>query len=275
MCPLINEDGLVQIVARETEWMVAQRMGKLEEELHGSMSLSPFLMPILYDLHSAKGFGELADVLLAGHLMIGHFTSFGKLLDEKILPKAFGTDKLTASYRKGHPPLAESCFNEIDHLVRQAKGKPVLLSLKSSRWTIQLTAAMELNTAFARILKRHGNLFGKIVVGVASGTADALTDKYDILRGINRGKKHDVVDLTSDVEVLAGREFWSWLNGGEPATQEWLLKGVLKGLRAANCRGKCSDLLAAYKNAFTKQFAHQIDKQGNINWDKILTRING
>ena len=32
-----------------------------------------------------------------------------------------------------------------------------------------------------------------------------LTDKYDILRGINRGKQHNVVDLTANVKVYAGR----------------------------------------------------------------------
>ena len=196
------------------------------------MSISPFLIPILFDLHHAESFAELGELLLAGHLMIGHFTSFGRLMDEKVLPKLFGTQKLSSAYRRRNPPLGAACFDEIDHLVPHPAGKPALLSLKSSRWTIQLTAAVQMNRAFAEITGRYSDLYDEIVVGVLSGTADQLTDKYAILRGINRGKSHDVVDIQANVQVLAGREFWAWINGDEAATQDWIMDGILAGLRS-------------------------------------------
>ena len=144
------------------------------------MSLNPFLAPILYDLHHATGFGDLADLLLAGHLMTGHNTSFGKLIDEKILPKllaATGTYKLNSAYRAATPPLNEACFDRIDHLVPKIKGKPSLLSLKASRWTIQLESAVGLNAGFAEIVADHSDLFDEIVVGVFYGASDKLSDK--------------------------------------------------------------------------------------------------
>lgn len=261
-------------VSTETAWMIEKRMDKLREELYETMAISPFLIPILFDLHHAASFGELGELLLAGHLMIGHFTSFGKLLDEKILPKVFGTTKLTSGFRRNNQPFLESCFNEIDHIVLRAEG-PVLLSLKSSRWTIQLTMAKEMNTAFHRILTRHGARFQQLVVGVMYGTQAGLTDKYDILRGINRGKVHDVRDIQESVRVLAGREFWGWLNGDEPATQDWLLDGILDGLRKAECREECRELLTTYRASFAAKYAGNINADGTVNWHQLLSDING
>jgi hypothetical protein len=255
--------------------MVSQRMNKLKEELHTSMSISPFLLPILFDLHHASSFAELGSLLLAGHLMVGHFTSFGKLIDEKILPRTFNTAKLDAKYRQAHPPLIESCFNEIDHLVPRDNGVPVLLSLKSSRWTIQLTAAKELNSAFGKILSGHGDLYNEVVVGVFNGRQDTLTDKYDILRGINRGKVHDVIDLTKNVHVYAGREFWSWLNQGEYRTQEWVLDGIIAGLAEANCREECRELLTSYADAFNKGYEDHLKEDMSVDWHRILGDVNG
>ena len=62
-------------------------------------------------------------------------------------------------------------------------------------------AAKELNTAFSKILTTHGDKYKELVVGVFNGKQATLTDKYDIRRGINRGKHHDVVDLTQRVHV--------------------------------------------------------------------------
>lgn len=275
MSALVSREQVVEGVSIETRWMIEQRMAKLRAELHGTMAVSPFLIPILFDLHHAESFAELGELLLAGHLMIGHFTSFGKLIDEKILPKVFGTKKLDATFRKETPPLIESAFNEIDHLVPRAAGSPLLLSLKSSKWTIQLTMAKEMNTAFHTILTRHGELFDQIVVGVIYGTQAGLTDKYDILRGINRGKVHDVIDIQQQVQVRAGREFWSWLNGEEPATQDWVLDGIISGLRMANCREECRGLLTSYAAAFNRQYAHHINPDGTVNWHQLLAEING
>src|SRR5579884_3580124 len=178
--PVVDRETIIKIVSEETCWMIKQRMDKLKEAVYESMSVMPFLMPIIFDLHGATTIQELGDLLVLGHLMVGHSTSFGKLLDEKVLPKVFKTEKFTGAYRKGHhPPFLDACFNEIDHLVNTPNG-PVLLSLKASRWTIQLTAAIELNNAFNIILKRYNPPYREIVVGVFAGKQASLTDKYDI-----------------------------------------------------------------------------------------------
>lgn len=275
MTALVTKDDVIKTVGKETLWVVSQRMNKLRGELHDSMSISPFLIPILFDLHHAGNFAELGELLLAGHLMVGHTTSFGKLVDEKILPKVFGAYKLDTSYRAANPPLLEACFDEIDHLVMRPGGQRVLLSLKSSRWTIQLTGAIGLNRAFHEILERHPKRFDQVVVGVYNGTQAGLTDKYDILRGINRGKDHDVFDIRNQVQVLAGREFWSWLNGDELDTQDWVLDGILDGLRQANCRAECRELLKGYSDAFNRLYDKHIMPDGSVNWHQLLNQING
>ena len=275
MPTLASREDVITGVSNEVRWMVNQRMTKLREEAHETMAVSPFLIPILFDLHHAESFAELGELLLAGHLMIGHFTSFGKLIDEKILPKVFNTKKLTGPYRAANEPFIEPCFNEIDHIVSRPRTKPILLSLKASRWTIQLTMAMEMNKAFHTILTRYPEQFDQIVVGVFYGTSSGLTDKYDILRGINRGKQHGVFDIQGHVQVVVGREFWAWLNGGEPATQDWVLDGILQGLREANCREECRELLTSYAAAFNRQYAKHINRDGTVNWHQILAELNG
>lgn len=271
---VISKTVIIEGVSVETQWMIRQRMAKFREGLHDTMSLSPFLIPILFDLHNANNFADLAELLIAGHLMIGHFTSFGKLIDEKILPRVFGSLKLSARYRADNPPLALSCFNEIDHLVPR-NGKYALLSLKASRWTINLSVAKELNSAFSVILRDHHQLYNEVVVGVFNGTLEGLSDKYDILRGVNRGKIHDVLDIRASVQVLAGREFWSWLNFGERQTQNWVLEGIQHGLRQANCRDEAHTLLRAYISAFNSRYAKHIKPDGSIDWEQLLEEVNG
>ena len=272
--PVADRDRVVKIVGEETCWMVKQRMDKLRKALHESMSVMPFLMPILFDIHGATKLEELGELLVIGHLLVGHSTSFGKLMDERVLPKAFNTEKLTGKFRAQNPPFKEACFNEIDHLVNRPDG-PVLLSLKASRWTIQLTAAVKLNGAFEEILRQYSPPYGRIVVGVFGGKQENLTDKYDILRGINRGKKHNVADLTGNVSVHAGKDFWTWLNGGEQNTQAWVLDGILRGLREADCRKECAELLKKFKDTFNTSYAGYVDKEGNVSWHRLLTAING
>jgi hypothetical protein len=274
MPPVADRETVVSIVSEEIRWMLLQRMGKLREVAYETMSLTPFLLPILYDFHSAASFEDLGELLVVGHLMVGHFTSFGKLIDEKILPKAFKTQKLSGRFRDENKPFKEACFNEIDHLIQREDG-PVLLSLKGSKWTIQLTMAVQLNSAFNYILTKYNPPYNRIVVGVFAGRAEILTDKYDILRGINRGKKHDVVDLTKNVQVLAGREFWSWLNGGEAATQEWVLDGILDGLRLARCETECAELIKAFVASFNAVYAKHLNADGKVDWHRLLREING
>src|SRR3954452_4886259 len=111
-----DHDTVLKLIGEETCWMVKQRMDKLKDALYESMSVMPFLMPILFDIHGATTVPELGDLLAVGPLMVGHSTSFGKLIDERILPKVFKTVKLTRTYRAVNPPLIDVIFNEIDHL---------------------------------------------------------------------------------------------------------------------------------------------------------------
>ena len=275
MIAMVSCEDVISKVGTEIVWWVANRMKKLREQRHETMSLNPFLAPVLYDLHHAESFAELGTLLLAGHLMNGHSTGFGKLIDERLLPKVFGTHKLTGAYRDNNPSLKASYFNEIDHIVTHLSPKPILLSMKTSRWTIQLTAAMELNSAFVKILTNHPDRFEQIVVGVSIGTVEGLSDKYDILRGINRGKNHDVVDIQQHVQVLAGQNFWAWINGGEGATQDWIMEGILAGLEEANCREEGHLLLGSFAKAYNRLYEKFKREDGTIDWHALLKSING
>ncbi|KPL86236.1 hypothetical protein SE18_13345 [Herpetosiphon geysericola] len=254
--------------------MVKQRLEKLREGLHDTMSISPFLIPIIFDLHHANNFSDLAQLLISGHLMIGHFTSFGKFIDEKILPNVFGTFKLSSKYRAANYPLNIPCFNEIDHIVQRANTTS-LLSLKASKWTINLSVAKELNTAFSIILRDYKESYNEIIVGIFNGNNEGLTDKYDIIKGINRGKFHDVADIRANIRVLAGQSFWSWLNYDEAQTQNWVLAGILEGLNQADCRDEAEVLLQSYVNLFNQKYNRYIQNDGIVNWQQLLLDING
>ena len=274
----MNKAEVVAGVAKQTEWWVGQRRSKLKELSHDSMAINPFLAPLVMNMGDITTFDDLADFLLAGHFGVGHATGFGKLVDEKILPKVFGTVKLDKAYRV-KAPYTKAVFDEIDHLVSDAKGKQHLLSVKASKWTIQLTMAVQLNRAFAELIElrnKKSYAFESIVVGVLYGKKEDLTDKYDILRGENRGAKHDVIDLTAHVRVLAGRSFWSWLNGEQDETQEWVMDGILQGFRAA-VKGDNSlrKEIDAFRASYVSQFKPYVDKNGKIDWHGILKMVNG
>jgi hypothetical protein len=149
------------------------------------------------------------------------------------------------------------------------------LSLKASRWTINLSGSRALNAAFAEIVRRFSSQYDEIVVGIFNGTVAGLSDKYDILRGINRGKNHDVIDVQANVQVLAGKDFWAWMNGGEPLTQDWVLDGILEGLKRANCREESKQLLERFTSAFNRAYAKGINEDGSVNWHHLLKSING
>ncbi len=246
------------------------------------MAVNPFLIPLITSIHTFKSFGELAEFLVAAHFATGYSTGFGKLIDEKILPKVFGTIKLDKAARRNFP-FSRSAFDEIDHIIVKNKRSPTkLLSLKAGRWTIQLTMAVQLNKSFNELLdlQSHHKLgdfaFDEIAVGVFYGTKETLTDKYDILRGINRGAKHDVIDLTKHVSVYSGREFWAWLNDGESATQEWVLDGILKGFAQAEIEmGSFSDSIKTFTKEFARQYQDCRLPDGAIDWKAIIRRING
>lgn len=269
-------------VSNQVVWWMGERKKKLAELRHETMSVNPFLLPLIFGIHQFKDFDELAEFLVAAHLSTGYATGFGKLIDEKILPQVFGTIKLDKTMRRT-APLFMSAFDEIDHIIPSASNQAAkLLSLKAGRWTIQLTMAVQLNKTFEELIRlrdtnRLGTfMFDEIAVGVFYGTKDTLTDKYDILRGINRGANHDVTNLTEHVHVYAGREFWGWLNSGEQKTQEWVLEGIIQGFDAAEkSMGSLVDLLADFRNEFSQKFQFSVRPDRKIDWKAIIKKING
>ena len=226
----MDKNTVVEKVAALTIWWIRQRAQKIAQAEHGSMEVNPFLAPLICALHGVNSARELAEFVMAGHFYIGHGTGFGKLIDEKILPEAFGTEKLDKGYRRTNN-MMDPAFDDIDHLVRKG-GDVYLLSQKASKWTIQLGQAMGLNRSFKSLLelRDQGKIeFKKIIVGVFYGHNDDLTDKYRILRGITTGAKHDVIDISGDVEVHAGRSFWHWL-ADAPDAQQWVMSGIIKAI---------------------------------------------
>lgn len=269
------EDEVVSGVKVWTQWWIEQRRQKLEKQLNATMSINPFMMPFLFDYHDLDSFEDLADLIIASHLITGHNTGFGKLVDEKLLPNVFGAKKLDSKFRKNNKPFGESCFDEIDHLIERNGGKKELLSLKAGRWTIQLTMAVQLNSAFNEILTFYPGLVDNISVGVFYGKHEDLTDKYEILRGINRGAKHNVIDLTSQVHVYAGREFWTWLNEGATETQEWVLRGMQDALSEEKIHETASELLKKFRSSFVEKYEADIRVNDKPDWEKLLKIING
>lgn len=266
-------EQIILAVKDVTKWWIKKRKQKLIDELSDSMSLNPFIAPFIFDFHNLKNFDELLSFLISAHLMTGHSTGFGKLVDEKILPIVFGTHKLDKKYRKATEPFIQSAFNEIDHVILRTDGTKELLSLKAGRWTIQLSMAVQLNSAFNEILERYGDNYDRIVVGVFYGNADTLTDKYEILRGINRGANHDVFDLTERVSVFAGEEFWDWLSG-VPGTQEHVLTGIIEAIKEESARLESAKLLEGFKKAVGNSLGVDLINE-SPDWYKLLKEING
>ncbi len=271
----MNKQDIINGVREWTIWWIEQRERKLRQELSHTMAVNPFLMPFLNEFHDLNDLEELIGLMIQSHLMVGHNTGFGKLVDEKFLPNVFGTIKLDRNYRRQNAPFIESCFDEIDHIVIRPDGRTELLSLKAGRWTIQLTMAVQLNKAFKDILDAYGTQFDDIAVGVFYGREETLTDKYDIIRGINRGANHDVFDLRDRVSVYCGAPFWDWLSG-ESGTQELVLQGILEALSSENIRDKNRELLKSYSASVVKQYDHLLDKEsGMLDWILLLSDING
>lgn len=263
-------------VKEQAAWWLEERLKKVRQEKHDTMEVNPFMAPLVSALHGHSDFHELADFLLGGHFAIGHATGFGKLIDEKILPRVFGTTKLDKATREAKN-FKRSCFDNIDHVVRK-DGKEILLSLKASKWTIQLGQAVELNKSFKEIrelFEAAEHSHDQVVIATFYGRAENLTDKYRLVRGISFGANHDVHDLQSYVTVLAGQEFWSWL-GGHPDTQIWVMEGIQaaieskrEGLREAQ------SLMAEFRNSFARRYEAFIDSDGIIDWVGILKATNG
>lgn len=272
----MNKQAVVTGVQEQVVWWLNERLKKVRDEKHDTMEVNPFMAPLVAALHGHANFHDLADFLLGGHFAIGHATGFGKLVDEKILPRVFGTTKLDKATRKGSI-FERSCFDNIDHVVHKA-GNEVLLSLKASKWTIQLGQAVELNKSFKEIralFEAAEHTHAQVVIATFYGSADNLTDKYRLVRGISFGANHDVHDLQDYVTVLAGQEFWSWL-GDNADTQIWVMEGIQGAIAAKRKELKeAQALMTEFRNSFARRYEAFIDKDGVIDWMSILKATNG
>jgi len=273
----MRQDQVVDGVAKQAAWWLDERLKKVRKEKHDSMEVNPFMAPLVSALHGHTDFLELAEFLLGGHFAIGHATGFGKLIDEKILPHVFGTTKLDKATRAKTKLFQMACFDNVDHVVHK-NGKDILLSLKASKWTIQLGQAVELNKSFKTIhelLDKKEHTHDRVVVGVFYGKAEGLTDKYRLVRGISGDVKHDVHDLQQYVDVLAGQEFWAWL-GDHPDTQLWVMEGIQKAIsEKKDDLLEAQKLMAEFRNSFARRYAEFIDKDGVIDWVAIMKNTNG
>lgn len=271
---MIKED-VVEGVEGWTAWWISQRQKKIRETVNQTMEINPFLAPLIWNLHGFNNGSELAEFLIGGHFYIGHGTGFGKFIDEKILPEVFKTQKLSRSSRVAMQ-MTHSAYDNIDHVVEK-EGKRYLLSLKAGKWTIQLGQAVNLNASLNQICEFRtagATSFEKIIVGTFYGRSEGLTDKYRIIRGINTGLNHDVVDLTSDVEVISGRQFWAWL-GDDHNTQDWIVEGIVRATKAsAAAEKKASEDTEKIERNITKAFSTISDPHSVEDWKNFVSKIN-
>jgi hypothetical protein len=271
----MDEESVVSKVSDLTSWWIDQRAAKIAQVEHDSMEVNPFLAPLICALHGLENARQLATFVTAGHFYIGHGTGFGKLIDEKILPQAFGTHKLDKAYRVAND-LTDPAFDDIDQIVEKADGN-YLLSQKASKWTIQLGQAMGLNRSFKSLLEMRdrGEInFVKIVVGVFYGNDADLTDKYRILRGITTGAAHDVTDISEHVEVYAGRSFWAWLAGDERA-QEWVMRGICRAIQAKLPQEtEAQEAAEEIEQTLTGMLSQVGDIQTEDDWVSFINAVN-
>lgn len=271
----MNRSTVIEKTAEQAQWWAAQRIQKLKEFSNETISINPFLLPLIMEIHGYENSEDLVSYMMGGHLSTSHATGFGKLIDEKILPNVFNTIKLNKEYRNRNN-YSNSIFDEIDHIVPRLNNDVYLLSLKAGRWTIQLTMAVQLNKSFSEIIDLRNKKminFKKIVIGIFYGNEENLTDKYRIARGICTGAIHDVKDITSDVDVLCGKNFWAWLNYGEQDTQLWVMQGLLDGTRSEIIKHDIKDIVNTYKKKFNESVSKYITKK-RIDWNSLLNDIN-
>jgi len=260
-------------MAHETALFLGRRLRKLRTKISGVLNINPFLLCALRDFHSITDQRSLADFMLIWHLGGGHATSFGKMIDERVLPIIFKTVRLDATFRH-EQPYSTPPFDDIDHLVNRADGQ-YLLSLKASSWTIQYGQAMGLYRNFLELGQL--NLQGRgVVVGVFYGHKGLLTDKYRIVRGDNV-RRQDVLHRLGYVDVKAGQVFWSWLNNDRQGTQDWILAGIEEG--AAKFSQANQDLSIVVGGAATQlvqelQAKYHLPMDGSIDWTFLLHAIN-
>ncbi len=267
---------MVSGVATEALRFIRNRREKLVRLRHASLAVNPFLWPMLMELNGYETLDELTTYIIAGHLSDGHATGFGKLVDERIVPNVFETSKLDAAFRRMNPPFAEAKYGVIDHIVHRPDGPDDLLPLKAGRWSIQLGQAKNMNRDFADILeaRERGEVsFDRIVIGVLYGTEATLTDKFQIARGTG---PHDLTDISADVDLRVGRDFWSWLNEGVEETQDWVMDGFLVALDSAREElGSAADAVEGFRLSYQATLERHQGADGKIDWHALLREVNG
>lgn len=270
---MIGREEIIAGTARETALFLSRRLRKLRTKISGVLNINPFLVCALQDFHQIEDQHSLAEYLLNSDLGTGHATSFGKMVDEKLLPDVFGTIRLDSTFRHT-PPYNTAPFDDIDHLVRRSDGE-YLLSLKASAWTIQYGQAMGLYDNFLKLGQQ--NLKGAgIVVGVFYGHKGLLTDKYRIVRGENF-RRQDILQKLDYVEVKAGAEFWSWLNDDEVATQDWVIEGIERGTNDFSSNNpEMSEVVGGAAELLVQelQTKYGLPDDGSLDWIFLLHAIN-
>lgn len=270
----IHQDQVTQSVRSLVQEFLQRRLHKIGEDISAYLNVNPFLLSALRDFHHFRTVRDLADFLFISHMASGHATGFGKLIDEKVLPQVFGTIKLSARHREENN-LTAAAFDEIDHIVFPNDRKNrCLLSLKASAWTIQNAQAHSLYHSFKQI--GDFKLYGKeIVVGVFYGNKSLLTNKYDILRGVNPRQQDQFVTL-KHVRVLAGEEFWAWLNDGEKATQQWVLEGTRLASEAVFHQGEHVATVGGGPERLAQELAtkYGLEPDAPIDWQRLLAAVN-
>jgi hypothetical protein len=169
--------------------------------------------------------------------------------------------------------LEDARFDAIDHMMIVEDGEAVLFSQKSSKWTIQLSQAKEMNAAFFEI-QQNDEWVRSIVVGITYGNSGDLTDKYDIIRGINRGANHEVHNLRDYVQSLVGRDFWCFINDGQQDTHLWVFDGFERGIADARLHERSQSLLREFEQAVSALFTDVLNTDGTINKRDFLESVN-
>lgn len=270
---MVSKETIIAGTAKETALFLARRLRKLRTKISGVLNINPFMVCALQDFHQLRNQKALAECVLNWHLGQGHSTSFGKMIDEKLLPNVFNTVRLDSTFRHTYPYNTEP-FDDIDHIVHRNDGK-YLLSLKASSWTIQYGQARGLHGNFLKLGQQKLQEAG-IVVGVFYGHKGLLTDKYRIVRGENV-RRQDVLEPLSYVSVKSGQEFWSWLNDDDRATQDHILNGIEQGVREfAENNPTQAEIVNGASELLVRELQHKygLPENGLLDWSFLLHAIN-
>jgi hypothetical protein len=270
---MIDHSEIVSGTTEETQLFLARRLKQLRTEISGCFNLNPFLLCALQDFHQISDQASLAGYMLNWHLATGHATSFGKMIDERLLPNVFKTIRLDSTFRH-KPPYNTEPFDDIDHIVNRHDGV-YLLSLKASSWSIQYAQAMALYNNFLKLGERKLQNAG-VVVGVFYGHRGLLTDKYRIIRGENF-RRQDILRPLKYVNVKAGAEFWTWLNDDEIRTQEWVLEGIQRGVDEFSANNaSIKEIMGGAAGLLVKELRekYSLPEDGSIDWFFLLHAVN-